>query len=408
MPLETRKIPQSEWDQHQHTIRALYHNQKLPLWHQKGGRCVIAVMSEEHGFVASLSQYEAQLRRWESQKNLKRHEWAFLLAQYDKLAARGCQPRIVSSGLPLSESRIARARRHLQSTLHLVGAVSSPRHAFVEFQNHRGDWSRYPAPNDGAEDDTPDPTNQFRPRNRVSGNTEWPQQSRDLTQAGSLASQETASSSAIPASRTWEQRSLQYYMRTVGFRGEAHAAVEFSSSRDLVARSTSHSLCAPIGPGADVLLHPIAQQMLGELPILTPQDTFAKSSTFSSRGSEITVPTLVEAIAYSFSNRTQITRRMGHDTVFGLLRVSEPLRQGLQDLLQTVHPSFGMCLADNLSRHAVETSDSQATKMVIDMARNRFAYVIDPNKIKCKIHKRCSLKSEQIQICLIKTVLWAP
>ncbi|KAK7996384.1 hypothetical protein PG989_004424 [Apiospora arundinis] len=97
-------------------------------------------MSEEHNFDASLSQYEAQLRRWDSQKNLKRQEWAFLLSQYDKLAARGCKVRIVLSGLPVLESRILRARRHLQSTGNAVHTMSAPRQAFVEYQDSRKDW----------------------------------------------------------------------------------------------------------------------------------------------------------------------------------------------------------------------------------------------------------------------------
>lgn len=86
---------------------------------------------------------------------------------------------------------------------------------------------------------------------------------------------------------------------------------------------------------------------------------------------------------YSFSNRMAIHPRNGHETVFGLLKRSESLRRGLQDRLLAVHPSFRMCFSDNLFRQAVEAGDAQATQMVLDMARNRFAYVIDPNKIRC-------------------------
>ncbi|KAK8043240.1 hypothetical protein PG994_013723 [Apiospora phragmitis] len=342
MPVDARKIPQAEWDRHQDIINALYHNQKLPLCHPKDdGR-------SNTEFPNSLSQYEAQLRRWDSQKNLKKHEWAFLLAQYDRLFARGCQVRIVSSGLPLSEARIATARRHLQSAGHKVSATSAPRHAFVEYQDDRGDWIRCSTASERARFGHPGSPRQSWTGLRAAANLEWPQYS-PVTIGTSLAvHRESAGSTLIPILEP------------------------LSSNGDLVAWSTFNPFHDPIGPGADVFMHPIAQQILGTLSSLAPNNTGTSSLILCSSEAGNDIPTLVKAIAYSFSHRMELSVRTDQESVFELLKKSDSLRQDLQGLLQAVHPSFGMCLADNLFRHAVETDNSQAVNMVLHMARTIF------------------------------------
>ncbi|KAK8129104.1 hypothetical protein PG984_010212 [Apiospora sp. TS-2023a] len=311
MPLDTRKIPQSEWDRHQHTIIGLYHNQKLPLSHQNGGRCVVSVMRDEHDFSASLSQYEAQLRRWDSQKNLKKHEWAFLLVHQS--FAR--QSRI--------EERAS----------------------------------------------------------RVPG---WPQQSPYLTGSGFAAQTGLSGSPSLPLVESRELITLRNNSPR-----ETQAPMELSSYRDLVAMPTSSPSYYPIGSGDEVFMHPLAQQMLRKLSFLAPNSTSSGTLVLCSKESARNdIPTLVKAIAYSFSNRMEISRCVENETIFGLLKKSEYLRKGLQDLLQAVHPSFRICLADNLFRHAVEIGDAQAVIMVLDMARSIFQYVIDPNKIQCTSPER--------------------
>lgn len=329
-----------------------------------------------------MSQYEAQLRRWDSQKNLKRNEWAFLLAQYDKIIAQGCQARIVSSGLPLNEARIARARRHLQKTKHTLSITTAPRHAFVERQDHRGGWSRHAT----AECDNPRLIRQPRTGNRAT--LEWPNQSTASTGTGLVAHEESAGLALISVPEHWDLLPPRESIRPVGSLRNAQVSIERSSYRDLVARPPLNPLHIAIGPVADVFIHPISQQMLGHLSTLVPNNAGTGSLTLCGNGVGSDIPTLVKAIAYSYSNRMELSRTTDRDTVFQLLKQSESLRQGLHAILQAVHPSFGMCLADNLFRSAVEAGDAQALKMVLHMARSRFAYVIDPNRVKCAIPDR--------------------
>ncbi|KAK8120001.1 uncharacterized protein PG998_004627 [Apiospora kogelbergensis] len=424
MPLDTRKIPQSDWDRHQHTIRALYHNEKLPLSNQKGDRCVVSVMREEHGFTASLSQYEAQLRRWESQKNLKKHEWAFLLPQYDAIVARGCQARIISSGFPLSESRIIRARRHLQNSGRMSSVARAPPQAFVEYQDSRRDWIRCSSANQAPDRNQPSiqmPATLALPNPRSLGATQsvteidddlealqWPQSSLISRDIGSADLHESTGSYPSPGFGPSGQLTVRESVRAAGALERSHSPVGHSNFRSsngelllsyprntgqpfagcLVTRSTFHATHVPVGLGVDVTLHPIAQQMIGQLSFLASNDMGISSLELSSREPRNDVPTLVKAIAYSYSNRTEVSRRAHHDTVFGLLRQDKSLQYGLQELFQTVQPSVGMCLADNLFRHAVETGDHQATNMILEMARSKFAYAINPDRIKCTITGR--------------------
>ncbi|KAK8009848.1 hypothetical protein PG990_008813 [Apiospora arundinis] len=420
MPPETRKIPQSDWDRHQSTIRALYHSQKLPLWKQNGDRCVISVMRGEHGFDASLSQYEAQLRRWDSQKNLKRHEWAFLLSRYDTLSARGCKVRIVSSGLPLLESRILRARRHLQSTGHAAHTISEPRQAFVEYQNSKKDWVRYSPANQAPESDQTGTQVSATLAQGGSGSHGPASPTNDVEddvapldwlQETSLVLRQEAVHSTPNLGLNLDLGRLHPQKSTGApdAPGGAHALVDVTRlgistpklrpshprriiqppRRDLVATAPFRPLSISVDPAINIIMHPVAQHLLGQISCLTPHNTRTSSLALSTRDLRSDVPTLVKAIAYSISNRTgMLPRSTHHGTVFSLMRQSESLQRGWQDFLKSVQPSVGMCLADNLFRHAVETGDSQATKMILEMAQSNFKYSINPNLIKCTILER--------------------
>ncbi|KAK8867296.1 Ankyrin repeat-containing domain protein [Apiospora arundinis] len=422
MPPEARKIPQSDWDRHQSTIRAFYHNEKLPLWKQNGKRCVISVMREEHGFDASLSQYEAQLRRWDSQKNLKRQEWAFLLSQYDKLAARGCKVRIVLSGLPVLERRILRARRHLQSTGHAVHTMSAPSQAFVEYQDSRKDWIRYFSANHAPESDQPRTQVLATLGQGVSGvhghdssvhdadlaPLNLPQQSSASGEISLIARQEVADSTPNLVLGLRDRLHSQQSRREPGVSEDAHVSVELSRfgrptrelrlshprhiiqppQGSLVAINSSRPPYSSVDPGADIILHPAAQQIIDQLSFLTPANIEISSLGLSTRDLRSNTPTLVKAISFSVSNRTDISLRTHHQTVFGLLRQAEPLQRGLTDFLQALDPSSRECLVDNIFRHAVETGDPQATKMILEMAQSKFKYSVNPNLIKCTILER--------------------
>ncbi|KAK6827197.1 hypothetical protein PG987_010538 [Apiospora arundinis] len=377
---------------------------------------------EEHGFDATLSQYEAQLRRWDSQKNLKRHEWVFLLSQYDKLAARGCKVRIVSSGLPVPESRILRARRHLQNTGHAVHTASAPRQAFVEYQDSRKDWIRYSSANHASESDQPRTQVLATLAQGVSGvhgrdssvhdadlaPLSLPQQSSASGEISLIARQEVADSTPNLVLGLRDRLHSQQSRREPGVPEDAHISVEVSRfgrptrelrlshprhiiqppQGSLVAINSSRPPYSSVDPGADIIMHPVAQQIIDQLSFLTPTNIKISSLDLSTRDLRSNIPTLVKAIAFSVSNRTDISLRTHHETVFGLLRQAEPLQRGLTKFLQTLDPSSRECLVDSIFRHAVETGDPQATKMILEMAQSKFKYSINPNLIKCTILER--------------------
>ncbi|KAK7996383.1 2OG-Fe(II) oxygenase superfamily protein [Apiospora arundinis] len=135
-------------------------------------------------------------------------------------------------------------------------------------------------------------------------------------------------------------------------------------------------------------MHQVAQQIIDQLSFLTPTNIKISSLDLSTRDLRSSTPTLVKAIAFSVSNRTDISLRTHHETVFDLLRQAEPLQRGLTEFLQALDPSSRECLVDNIFRHAVETGDPQATKMILEMAQSKFKYSVNPNLIKCTILER--------------------
>ncbi|KAL7625196.1 hypothetical protein AAE478_004411 [Parahypoxylon ruwenzoriense] len=149
MATKMKKIPKSIWDRHRDTILSLYLTSDLTVEE------LVRTMDEDHGFSASLSQYEAQFRIWNARKNIRREEWEVILEKIDHLASQGIQSRVVISGHTVSDSRIQRARRHCKSghpprkrkrTEPDLGDESNDfdaSHVVIEIQGQDGKWSSY-------------------------------------------------------------------------------------------------------------------------------------------------------------------------------------------------------------------------------------------------------------------------
>ncbi|KAK8106761.1 hypothetical protein PG999_010120 [Apiospora kogelbergensis] len=153
MATKTNRVPKEEWDKHKSTILDLYCKRGLPLTQgsnaQNEHESVGWIMKHQHGFVASKSQYEAQLKRWGATKNLKQSEWVSLLSDYDRLEHQGKEVRIVIFGQVQTKEKITKAhRRYMKrasratSTASLSQAAASNSHSFVEVKED-GQWSRY-------------------------------------------------------------------------------------------------------------------------------------------------------------------------------------------------------------------------------------------------------------------------
>ncbi|KAI1214756.1 ankyrin [Annulohypoxylon truncatum] len=113
MATVTRKISQDTWNLHKETILSLYLTSDHSL------KDLVQIMDRDHGFSASSSQFEAQLKVWKARKNLKRLEWEQLLEKIDGLSSQGIQSRVVISGHPVSTNKVHRARRYCKGKSHL-------------------------------------------------------------------------------------------------------------------------------------------------------------------------------------------------------------------------------------------------------------------------------------------------
>ncbi|KAH8754428.1 hypothetical protein BGZ57DRAFT_71392 [Hyaloscypha finlandica] len=115
MASSSREIPQEVWERHKDTILSLRFSEKLPLDDTKtDGRSMMQVMRDEHQFLATVSQYEAQLKKWAASKNLKKRDWETIIPVYDDLKERGLEPRVRLGDHVLDESRVKRARRYIK------------------------------------------------------------------------------------------------------------------------------------------------------------------------------------------------------------------------------------------------------------------------------------------------------
>ncbi|KAI1872467.1 hypothetical protein JX265_005347 [Neoarthrinium moseri] len=148
---QPRPITQGEWNRHKATILELYHSRELPLQSKEDKQSVIDIMRDEHSFLASPSQYEAQFRRWDIPKNLKKHEWRHIIAKMDDLHAKGLKTRLKVAGRIVNANRIKRNRRlYLQGTSGTTN-FSDPVPRFtqrtsrfqLEIRDRNGEWLSY-------------------------------------------------------------------------------------------------------------------------------------------------------------------------------------------------------------------------------------------------------------------------
>ncbi|KAI1483353.1 ankyrin [Daldinia eschscholtzii] len=108
MATKARKIPLESWELHKESILSLYLTSDLSMEE------LVQTMEKDHGFAATLSQFEAQLRVWKARKNLKKDEWERILPKLDNLSARGIKTRVVIAGHPVPTDRVHRAKRHFK------------------------------------------------------------------------------------------------------------------------------------------------------------------------------------------------------------------------------------------------------------------------------------------------------
>ncbi|KAI1415360.1 ankyrin [Hypoxylon sp. FL1857] len=145
MAPKTAKIAKDSWDGHKDTILSLWLTSDLTMDE------LVQAMIRDHGFSATASQFEAQLKIWKARKNLKSHEWEGILERIDSLASRGIQSRVVISGHPVSIDRVHRARRYCkhpkkrrrkESDLDDAINLHDASNVFIEIQDQDGNWSR--------------------------------------------------------------------------------------------------------------------------------------------------------------------------------------------------------------------------------------------------------------------------
>ncbi|KAI2462781.1 ankyrin [Annulohypoxylon bovei var. microspora] len=196
MATKTRKITQDTWNIHKEAILSLYLISDLSL------NELVQAMGSDHGFSATVSQFEAQLKVWKARKNLKRSEWEEHLETIDRLSSRGVRSRVVISGHPVSMNRVHRARRYcngefrpnkhrrVESDLHGATNSCSTNDALIEIQDQNGEWARYtPTADRGAFNGDPQPSS-----SSASGfDMQWQPVEDNINQAG-LAHGDTASS----------------------------------------------------------------------------------------------------------------------------------------------------------------------------------------------------------------------
>ncbi|KAI0596856.1 hypothetical protein F4775DRAFT_563010 [Biscogniauxia sp. FL1348] len=123
----TARVSSDEWARHRDTILDLYVGEDLTL------QILAGRMENDHGFRASISQYEAQLKRWGARKNLKTHEWKPILDRIDRIP-RGINSRVVICGRVMPSRRLRRARRHCKAN---CGRATDPSLRGVSSNNQR-------------------------------------------------------------------------------------------------------------------------------------------------------------------------------------------------------------------------------------------------------------------------------
>ncbi|KAI0169386.1 ankyrin [Hypoxylon sp. FL1284] len=150
MVTKARKISQTDWETHKDTILNLYIDRYFSM------KELIETMERDHGFTATISQYEAQFRIWKARKNVTIRQWDRTLETIDSLASRGIKSRVLVSNQVVQMTKIRRARRYRQAHGRPIerppaevdsrdDAVDdeSTNNVVIETQDTSGQWSRY-------------------------------------------------------------------------------------------------------------------------------------------------------------------------------------------------------------------------------------------------------------------------
>ncbi|XXG96045.1 hypothetical protein Hte_002322 [Hypoxylon texense] len=143
--LRTIKVPESEWARHKDTILELF------LFNERTLKEIAEYMEINYHFIATISQYEAQLRVWRARKRLTTKEWEPIFKRLDSLRP-GTRSRVMLSGRPVPEQQVRRARRHWKSrsvperhhTPDDRSGVNESADAYIEVSSPGGTWHRLP------------------------------------------------------------------------------------------------------------------------------------------------------------------------------------------------------------------------------------------------------------------------
>ncbi|KAL8387073.1 hypothetical protein RB599_002315 [Gaeumannomyces hyphopodioides] len=102
--MPSQRTPRREWNEKKAIILALSADNSM--------KELAKLMREQHQFTATLAQYEYHLKEWNApSKNLKRGDWARVLAVYDSLVSRHGAVRVLVNNIPISTAKLHRNRR---------------------------------------------------------------------------------------------------------------------------------------------------------------------------------------------------------------------------------------------------------------------------------------------------------
>ncbi|KAK8130561.1 hypothetical protein PG999_002941 [Apiospora kogelbergensis] len=338
-------------------------------------------MAEEHNFVATISQYEARFRKWQSPKNLTRHEWACLLKLYDQLATQKRNARIIAFGAIMNDARIYRARRHLRKEgVPRSRSIPASRNAFVEFLNDQGEWTRYSG--HGRNADSPNNFMQVvsqRTRNQPRG---FPSEYdvRELNPMGSIASlPATNCSSARPSSDTSSDQPMLFMNPDPIDRSSSLPAnnilVPFAKAIQQ-AGNTWGTLTGPtqgLLKGRDIFI--------GLKRLLTCTTLLSNSWSIMAHPGRQNRP-FIKALVYWIANGFPATPGVTRQSVFEHLSQLPEESVELFEYLESGTPYLARSIADNLFRAAVESCQSKTVAMVLEVTRRFSHSVIDVNNVK--------------------------
>ncbi|KAI0535181.1 hypothetical protein GGR58DRAFT_504575 [Xylaria digitata] len=145
---------EEEWDHYKETILSLY----LGTGYDEGQRHgesnsqtlykLAESMRLNHGFTASVSQFEARLKVWGARKNLRPREWKPVFERLDRLP-RTTKSRVVISDRAIHKDKVSRARRRYYKKSRAVAGVSAldpsinstlPEQVHIEVLGPDGRW----------------------------------------------------------------------------------------------------------------------------------------------------------------------------------------------------------------------------------------------------------------------------